>query len=348
MHLGRKVISAIMVSALIVPVFSIAVGTGSVAKAEGAYNVTDAEFGAVPNDGNDDTAAINKAIEECSREGGGTVTIPAGTYNIDAAYDKKMGDNRGRGIVLASNITLIMDGATLKVKGNKLDDYQVIALDSVNNVTIKGGTISGERSSHKGKKGEYGHGVSIWNGTNINISDMKINNNWGDGIYIGSQNDDRKDLKNPDKITISNCTISNNRRNNISITRGSNITIDGCKIKQANGIAPQAGIDIEPNGVNGKIPKNRICKNITIKNTEITVKKKDNNHFAFVTISYGGNSKKVTSCQNVKITNCNFKGNVGNYTGKKVTITNTKIGGTFYDMRNTKLKKTTYKGLWKW
>lgn len=346
MRIGRKVILAIMVLTLVIPAFSLMVGSGTVVKAGESIDVTSAEYGAVPNDGNDDTAAINKAISDCKKNGGGTVVLPAGTYNIDAAKDLLLGGGRGRGIICENGVDLEMTGATLKVSGNKYDSYQVISVRAVSNVNIHGGTIAGERKSHKGKSGEDGHGVCIWDSNNVKISGMTIKDNWGDGIYIGSQNDDY--YKGCKGVTIENCTISNNRRNNISITRGSNITIDKCKIKKANGIAPQAGIDIEPNGVGGKIPKNRICKNITIKNTEITVKKKDNNHFAFVTISYAGNSKKVTSCQNVKIINCNLKGNVGNYTGKKVTIQNTKIAGTFYDMRNTKLKKTTYKGLWKW
>ena len=40
------------------------------------------QFGAVPNDGTDDTAAIQTAIDTIARKGGGSVMFPPGTYNI--------------------------------------------------------------------------------------------------------------------------------------------------------------------------------------------------------------------------------------------------------------------------
>lgn len=43
-----------------------------------AYTVNVLDYGAVPNDGKLDTAAIQRAIDETSAHGGGTVVIPSG------------------------------------------------------------------------------------------------------------------------------------------------------------------------------------------------------------------------------------------------------------------------------
>ncbi len=71
-----------------------------------SYNVLD--FGAIGNGSTKDSAAIQQTIDECARNGGGTVYVPAGTYLT------------GR-ICLRSHITLFLDaGATLLFS----DDFQ--------------------------------------------------------------------------------------------------------------------------------------------------------------------------------------------------------------------------------
>jgi hypothetical protein len=57
---------------------------------DAAVNVTLPPYGAVPNDGKDDTAAIQRAISE----NGGTVYLPAGTYNLSGPIEWK--DTRGK------------------------------------------------------------------------------------------------------------------------------------------------------------------------------------------------------------------------------------------------------------
>ncbi len=53
-------------------------------------------YGAVPNDGKLDTAAIQRAIDETSAHGGGTVVIPSGVYDVGA-------------ITLKSNVNLHLE-----------------------------------------------------------------------------------------------------------------------------------------------------------------------------------------------------------------------------------------------
>ena len=61
-----------------------------------AYTVNVQDYGAVPNDGKLDTAAIQRAIDETSAHGGGTVVIPSGVYDVGA-------------ITLKSNVNLHLE-----------------------------------------------------------------------------------------------------------------------------------------------------------------------------------------------------------------------------------------------
>jgi polygalacturonase len=71
----------------------------AIGKAPAVYNVRD--YGAVGDGKTLDSPAINRAIEECSKAGGGTVCLPAGTYLSGSIH-------------LTSNLNLLIDaGATI-------------------------------------------------------------------------------------------------------------------------------------------------------------------------------------------------------------------------------------------
>lgn len=295
------------------------------------------DFGAVPNDAGDDTDAFNDAFE---REGLETIYVPAGTYIIDAK----------KGINPKSNKSLVMDSeAVLDVVGNSMDTYNVINIRNVQNVSISGGQIRGERDKHTGSGGESGMGIGIYDGVNISISDISISGNWGDGIYLGTM-DDKDDIYGCDNIRIENCKIFNNRRSNISIVDADNITIDRCTISDAKGAAPQCGINIEPNrDSSGRIPEDAICKHIRITNTTINVLGKDDyygQYFCFMT-AYYPNDKSMHTVDDMIIDSCTLNGDCGNYSGTNVTISNTVIRGTFYDYQSTNLKNVNYENIWR-
>ena len=149
---------------------------------------------------------------------------------------------------------------------------------------------------------------------------MTIAENWGDGIYLGSASSDGS-YGGCSNVLIQNCTVKNNRRNNIAIVDADKITIDKCKISGASGASPACGILIEPNTNNGNVPSKSVCKNIQIKNTTIKAKKKhqkNGQYFAFNILNpyYQTNNKVVA--KNVTLSNCKITGDVGNYSGKKV------------------------------
>lgn len=298
------------------------------------------ECGATPNDDTDDTDAFNRALERAyAEEEIETVYVPAGTYVINAET----------GINIKSNTSLFMDSeAVLDVSGNDRDSYCVVNIRNVQNASITGGQIKGERYEHTGTNGEWGMGIGIYDSSNIILSKMTISSNWGDGIYMGTGNY-TDDAYGCDNIVIDQCSISDNRRSNISIVDADNVTINGCLIADAKGAEPQCGINIEPNrDDSGRIPEDAICKNITITNTTINVLGKDDYYgqfFCFMTAAYPDNS--IITARDVKIDSCTFNGDCGNYSGQNMTISNTVIRGTFYDEQNTRLDNVNYENIWR-
>lgn len=217
----------------------------------------------------DDTPYINKMLRDYewgddTHEREVTLYIPAGVYHIDAAADGKdlFGKDKFGGIVLTTNQKLVMsDSALLVALPNSTGHSQVINITGRKGVTVSGGQIIGERREHKGTGGEWGHGIAVFGGTDITIENVDISQCWGDGIYLGLYNG-WDDDGNPKKffsnnVTITNCNLHHNRRNNLSITDVSNVTVKNCAFNYASGTDPQYGIDIEPN-------KDNTCSNVTI------------------------------------------------------------------------------------
>lgn len=296
------------------------------------------DFGATVDDDTDDTDAFERAIRQASAnaENGevNTVYAPAGTYRITPGDANKDGDP---GISLKSNVNLVMDSkAVLKVNSSSFEEYCVISAKNVENITIKGGKILGERYQHSGKSGECGHGIAIFGGKNIEISSVITASNWGDGIYLGTQPVQQADGSQSyigcDTITIRDCEIYDNRRSNISVTDADNLTIDHCYIADAHGTAPQCGINIEPNSNSSG---DRVCRNIVIKDTTINAykSKDDPEYMCFMTHYNPYDSSYVTS-DGIWFKNCRINGYFGNYSGNNLHIDDkTVINGTFVNLR---------------
>ena len=251
-------------------------------------------------DEDDDTKSFNTAIKNISTECN-TVYIPAGTYKIDAQT----------GIRLKSNMNFVMSpDAVLQAADNSSKIYNVIYVSNIRNVTISGGQIIGERYGHDGSAGEWGMGIGVYDSTDIHIDNIRISNCFGDGIYIGSEHEEDAGAG-CSRITVTNCNVYNNRRNNMSIVCADYVTVDNCTFDDANGTAPEYGIDIEPNIYSNP------CEHITISNS-----------------TFNGNAQAsigiVTSANDVMISGCTLNGNFINYAGTNVTISNSTINAKMY------------------
>lgn len=245
----------------------------------------------------DDTKAFNEAIQNLS-EDCNTLYVPAGTYKIDAQTS----------INLRSDMNFIMSPeAVLKAVGNSNNFYNVIHASNVNHVMISGGQIMGERYEHGGKAGEWGMGIGIYDSSDITITDVSSSQCWGDGIYIGSHHEEDI-VAGCSRITITNCNLYDNRRNNLSIVCAEDITVDNCIFRNAKGTAPEFGIDIETNNSNNP------CEHITISNSIF----EENGQ---------GSIGIITAADDVRIFGCKLNGDFVNYAGTNVVISDSVMHG---------------------
>ena len=224
----------------------------------------------------DDTAAIQAAIDEIAGTGG-TVLVPKGTYMVDAV-------GKG-GLTLKSNMTLkLSKGATLKAIPNSSRHYSILTIAGASNTTVVGGTLVGDRHEHAGQTGEWGMGIRIDRGaSHVTISRVVSKNMWGDGFYV----DDAKDVR------FCSVTADNNRRQGLSIIGVDGLFVTDSVFKNTQGTRPSAGIDLEPDKTAQKI------KNVRIQNSKFL----DNAHVGILVT--GG----IAPLAKIEITNNLFSGN---------------------------------------
>lgn len=205
-------------------------------RSRGAAVLNVRDFGAVGNGVMDDTSAFQRAIDALPSTGG-TVQVPDGTYLIDPA----------RNVRLRGSMHLeLSPSAVLKAKPNSLERAYVLMAYRVANVEISGGRIIGERDEHLGTTGEWGHGIMIRGASRVTIRDMHISKCWGDGVSIGGAEQAGEPTIASVDVVITNIVSTGNRRQGLTIGRSKNIKVYDSEFSYTKGIAPECGIDIEP------------------------------------------------------------------------------------------------------
>lgn len=200
------------------------------------------QFGATGDGETDDTTSIQKALDTVKN-----VSVPNGTYMVNAVTR----------LYMRSGNRLILDNdATLKAITNSEDSYAVIWIENVTHVEIAGGTIEGERSTHTGVTGEWGHCIRLYgNADDIYIHDINLKNSWGDGICC----------KITGTINTARVHVDNARRNGYSIGQCKSFISNDDIIENTNGTAPMRGVDVEPDS-NTEYLKNVVFNNLNTKN----------------------------------------------------------------------------------
>lgn len=160
----------------------------------------------------------------------------------------------GNGLNVNSNTEIILKG-TIRLSPNNYRGYNLINIQG-ENVKIRGdGTIIGDRNTHMGNKGEWGMGINVERSNNVVISDISIQDCWGDCLYVG------EGTKN---VVIEGCELIKGRRQGISITGANGVYIKNCKISDISGTLPEYAIDLEPN--KGDVVDNVIIEDVEIRN----------------------------------------------------------------------------------
>ena len=93
--------------------------------------------------------------------------MPPGTYRVHTKSKNRL--------ALKSNMTFKMHPqATLKMFPTDKPHYTVLRISDAQDVTVTGGTIVGDRRTHKGKGGEWGMGIFNMKGSErVTISNVR-------------------------------------------------------------------------------------------------------------------------------------------------------------------------------
>lgn len=217
-------------------------------------------FGAKGDNTTDDTQAFNNAI--ASLPNGGTVIVPYGkTFKIQGVGVNDTPDYPTGGVILKSNITLLMLGATLQIIPNNSRVYTCLNITNCDRVKVIGGTLIGERSQHTNSSDyvnnldQWGHGIAVVGSSNIYIEDVKARDFMGDGICVGANSTGTTSSN----VNITHCISDNVRRNGLSVTSCYGGTVSNNTFQNTNGCSPESGIDLEPNP--GRVVTDMVIEN---------------------------------------------------------------------------------------
>lgn len=247
-------------------------------------------WGAIGDQSSDDTLRIQNAINYA--EGRSSVYVPKGTYMISISDGVTC-------IQMRDGVTIFGDGfdSVVQMTTNDSDSYFMFNVGNTSNVTIENLNIIGDLDTHTGGPTQFCHCICS---TQLPVNNLTIKNNYlskpvGDGVYIG--NTVVGDVYN---IDIDANVVDQCFRQGISVTSGQDIRISNNRISNISGIAPEAGIDIEPNNI-----ANHIVRDVIVDNNFITSCTGDAVHI------YGPNTaqdsdpnwRTTTSCHNITINN---------------------------------------------
>lgn len=243
----------------------------------------------------DDTTAIQNILDL-----GKAIFFPSGIFLVDAITGLKPNSNQ--------DIKLDRE-AVIQAKANGNGMYSIFKINNVENLTLSGGSVKGDRTTHIGTTGEWGMGIDIGaNASNITVSDMIISDCWGDGVYVGSQSGSTENIQ------LFNIVCDNNRRNGLSVVNVENMIIRDSVFSNTTGVDPQAGIDVEPNI--GQSVKNLTLDNCQLYNntgvgldfmgiTGIIENIKCNN----ITSNFNSTGLRLIECGNIGFSFCDFNEN---------------------------------------
>ncbi|WP_335964314.1 right-handed parallel beta-helix repeat-containing protein [Galbibacter sp. PAP.153] len=204
---------------------------------------------------------------------------------------------------------LMSDNTFLRVQPTNNPFSRLLTTFKGQNITIEGGNLVGDRYTHdysavvdevgvSRNTHEYGGLLMILGSHNVVVDNVNIYEGSGDGIMVQGSSIRERDGSIKDgnfqseNVVISNSFIDKCRRNNISITDGSGITVENCTIsgaggehgsgKDYEGTAPEIGIDLEAyreRKDDGSLYAYEQLENVTIKNNKFT-----GNHVADVLV----------------------------------------------------------------
>lgn len=211
------------------------------------------------------TDGINKAIEKAKSEGYNTVKLNKGDYLIYCVNESDWYATDG--IFIPTNMTLDLGEAKLYVEPNDAPHYALIQIDHVENVTVRGGHIIGDRAQHTNKNHALGYGIQVIASRNVKIENVKIESVTGSGIIFTTYVYISFHGKFPSKnVKVTGCDISDCGKHGIHAVENKGLEISNNKIYNIRGSLDQYAIDINPNSAWKSVMENVKINNNIIEN----------------------------------------------------------------------------------
>jgi len=169
-----------------------------------------------------------------------------------------------RPVKLRSNLELVFEPGVVvlakpgefKGKGDSL-----FSVSDASNISIRGygATLRMRKADYQSgayEKAEWRMTLDFGGCTNVKVEGVRLESSGGDGIYIGCTG------KQPycRDVVIRDVVCHDHHRQGISVIGAVNLLIENCVMSGTSGTAPEAGIDLEPNG-----PEERL-ENCVIRN----------------------------------------------------------------------------------
>ncbi|MBK5721744.1 right-handed parallel beta-helix repeat-containing protein [Dysgonomonas sp. Marseille-P4677] len=192
------------------------------------------------------TDGINRAIEQAKDEGYSIVKLTKGEYLISS--EGVTGYDNGNGIFIPNNFTLDLTEAKLYIEPGSKNVHKLIRIDEVENVTIIGGHLVGNKDKYDAENNTEATecAIEINCSKNVTVDGVKMENFRGSAMWIGygfiAPNEKRLNKN----VKIVNCEIFHSSMQGISIIHASNVEIAYNKIYDIGGMLPGCGIDLEP------------------------------------------------------------------------------------------------------
>jgi len=243
-----------------------------------AFNVAD--FGAKPDGETLCTEAIQDAVDQCAKNGGGTVYFPAGTWLTGTIY-------------LKSHVTLWLDSGCVLLGSKEKKDYgrpyktagtesptfsywAIIAGKNLEHIAVRGrGTIDGQGSNFRYKEGARPKNIYLESCRDVLI----------EGVRLRSAGSWMQHYRDCDRLTIRDIAVFNHvgyNNDGLNIDSSRDVTITGCVV------------DSDDDAIVLKSLSRTPCENITISDCVVS---SHCNSIKMGTESGGG-------FHNVTVTNC--------------------------------------------
>jgi hypothetical protein len=219
--------------------------------------VTPEMFGAKGDGVADDIDAIMSAIESGLPVVFNSSKTYAIGYEIEDYTLNGVSTKRANYIVITEPTIINGNGATIKLLTNPCAVYNGIRIQGTENVVIDNLKVIGDRDNHTTTYlvdeyvGEWGHCVAVRESNNVVLKNIEASKAWGDGISIGAGSQ---------RVLIANCVSDNSRRNGLTVASSKSVHVTDCVFSNTSGVAPQAGVDIEPDPVSGIILKDIVLE----------------------------------------------------------------------------------------